>query len=90
MRGSWRHQDSGKVDTRGRLSQDIQKQVGGTAKGFESFRTQFFSLSQSMAFFVIVLVFWYGSRLVADLEYNALQFFICLIVYPFVLHDYSF
>lgn len=33
-----------------------------------------------MAFWVISLVFWYGSRLVADTEYSTKQFFICLMV----------
>ena len=47
--------------------------------------TFWFALSQSMVFFVIALVFWYGSRLVASLEYNTFQFFVCLMVRPFFL-----
>jgi ATP-binding cassette subfamily B (MDR/TAP) protein 1 len=39
-----------------------------------------FSLSQGTVLFVIALVFWYGSRLVASTEYNTKQFFICLMV----------
>ena len=39
-----------------------------------------FSLSQAMTFWVIALVFWYGSRLVADLERSTFQFFIGLMV----------
>ena len=39
-----------------------------------------YSLSQAMVFFVIALVFWYGSRLVASTEYTTKQFFICLMV----------
>ncbi|KII86752.1 hypothetical protein PLICRDRAFT_55662 [Plicaturopsis crispa FD-325 SS-3] len=38
-----------------------------------------YSLSQSMIFYVIALVFWYGSRLVSSLEYSTLQFFVCLM-----------
>ena len=39
-----------------------------------------FSLSQSMAFYVIALVFWYGSILVADFKRSTFQFFIGLMV----------
>ncbi|KAG9118341.1 GTPase-activating protein, partial [Ceratobasidium sp. 392] len=39
----------------------------------------FYALSQSMIFFVIALVFWYGSRLVASQEYSTTAFFICLM-----------
>ncbi|CCA75810.1 probable Leptomycin B resistance protein pmd1 [Serendipita indica DSM 11827] len=45
--------------------------------------TFWFALSQSMVFFVIALVFWYGSRLVASLEYNTFQFFVCLMSVTF-------
>ncbi|KIM26102.1 hypothetical protein M408DRAFT_25738, partial [Serendipita vermifera MAFF 305830] len=45
--------------------------------------TLWYALSQSMVFFVIALVFWYGSRLVADLEYNTGQFFVCLMSVTF-------
>lgn len=40
-----------------------------------------FAFSQAMAFFVISLIFWYGSRLVASGEVNTRAFFICLIVF---------
>ena len=30
-----------------------------------------------MMFFAIALVFWYGSREVADLKYSTKDFFIC-------------
>ncbi|KAG9315784.1 ste6-like protein [Chiua virens] len=39
----------------------------------------FYALSQSMVFFVIALVFWYGSRLVADLEIGTTAFFVALM-----------
>ncbi|KAG9099473.1 GTPase-activating protein [Ceratobasidium sp. 370] len=39
----------------------------------------FYALSQSMIFFVIALVFWYGSKLVASREYSTTAFFICLM-----------
>ncbi|KAG1745981.1 P-loop containing nucleoside triphosphate hydrolase protein [Suillus paluster] len=39
----------------------------------------FFSLSQSMSFFVISLVFWYGSTLVSRLEITVQGFFIALM-----------
>ncbi|KAG8819207.1 GTPase-activating protein [Serendipita sp. 399] len=49
-----------------------------------AFRSTFwFALSQSLAFYVIALVFWYGSRLVASLEYNTFQFFVCLMSVTF-------
>ncbi|KAF5382598.1 hypothetical protein D9615_002908 [Tricholomella constricta] len=38
-----------------------------------------YSLSQSMVFFVIALVFWYGSILVSQQEYNTFQFFVGLM-----------
>ncbi|KAL4258269.1 GTPase-activating protein [Pleurotus pulmonarius] len=38
-----------------------------------------YALSQSMTFFVIALVYWYGSRLVASQEYSTVQFFVCLM-----------
>jgi ATP-binding cassette subfamily B (MDR/TAP) protein 1 len=40
----------------------------------------FYALSQSMTFFVIALVFWYGSKLVGSQEYSTTAFFICLMV----------
>ncbi|KAG8727076.1 GTPase-activating protein, partial [Ceratobasidium sp. 428] len=39
----------------------------------------FYALSQSMIFFVIALVFWYGSKLVGSREYTTTAFFICLM-----------
>jgi ABC-type bacteriocin/lantibiotic exporter with double-glycine peptidase domain len=39
-----------------------------------------FSLSQGFMFFVIALVFWYGSRLVSFLEYSTFRFFVGLMV----------
>ncbi|KAL0069818.1 hypothetical protein AAF712_003088 [Marasmius tenuissimus] len=38
-----------------------------------------FALSQAMVFFVISLVFWYGSRLVASLEISTFKFFVGLM-----------
>ncbi|KAL0958172.1 hypothetical protein HGRIS_000335 [Hohenbuehelia grisea] len=38
-----------------------------------------FAVSQATAFFVIALVFWYGSRLVSQLEYTTFQFFVVLM-----------
>lgn len=38
-----------------------------------------YSLSQCFAFFVISLVFWYGSRLVSFLEFSTFDFFIGLM-----------
>jgi ATP-binding cassette subfamily B (MDR/TAP) protein 1 len=39
-----------------------------------------FALSQSFAFFVIALTFWYGSRLVSYREFTSKQFFTGLMV----------
>lgn len=39
-----------------------------------------YALSQSMSFYVIGLVFWYGSRLVASQEFSTFQFFVGLMV----------
>lgn len=39
-----------------------------------------YSLSQSMGFWVIALIFWYGSRLVANLELPMFNFFVSLMV----------
>ncbi|EJU03193.1 multidrug resistance protein 1 [Dacryopinax primogenitus] len=47
------------------------------------YSTGFYAVSQAMSFFAIALVFWYGSRLVADLEYSTEQFFICLMSVTF-------
>ncbi|KXN88295.1 Leptomycin B resistance protein pmd1 [Leucoagaricus sp. SymC.cos] len=38
-----------------------------------------YSFSQAQVFFVIALIFWFGSRLVADLEYSTFQFFVGLM-----------
>ncbi|KAH8078408.1 multidrug resistance protein 1 [Cristinia sonorae] len=47
-------------------------------------RTSFFSnglyaLSQSMAFYVIALIFWYGARLISFGEVSTFHFFVCLM-----------
>jgi ATP-binding cassette, subfamily B (MDR/TAP), member 1 len=47
------------------------------------YSTGFFAASQSLSFFVIALVFWYGSRLVSRLEYDTNQFFVCLMSVTF-------
>lgn len=39
-----------------------------------------YAFSQSTVFFVISLVFWYGSRLVSEQEYSVFQFFVGLMV----------
>lgn len=39
-----------------------------------------FSLSQSMTFFVIALVFWYGATLVSRMEFTIFDFFVGLMV----------
>lgn len=39
-----------------------------------------YALSQSMMFYVIALVFWYGSRLVSIQEVSTFHFFIALMV----------
>lgn len=39
-----------------------------------------YSISQAVTFFVIALVFWYGSRLVSFLEFSNFQFFVGLMV----------
>ncbi|KZT73923.1 ste6-like protein [Daedalea quercina L-15889] len=38
-----------------------------------------YAVSQAMSFFVIALIFWYGSRLVADGEFSTFQFFVGLM-----------
>lgn len=38
-----------------------------------------FALSQASSFFVIALVFWYGSRLVSFLEFSTFHFFVALM-----------
>ncbi|KAF8627411.1 hypothetical protein AX17_006226 [Amanita inopinata Kibby_2008] len=42
-----------------------------------------FSLSQSVVFFIIALIFWYGSVLVSKLEYDTFQFFVGLMCTTF-------
>lgn len=55
-----------------------------------------YALSQALTFFVIALIFWYGSRLVASQEYTTFQFFVGLMVchvatpMSFVFVSYSF
>ena len=49
----------------------------------ESNRTAFWSnliyaVTQAMSFFVIALVFWYGSRLVSEQKFGTFQFFVAL------------
>jgi ATP-binding cassette subfamily B (MDR/TAP) protein 1 len=44
-----------------------------------------YALSQSISFFVIALVFWYGSILVSRQEYSTFQFFVGLMVSFFLL-----
>ena len=39
-----------------------------------------YSFSQAAMFFVISLIFWFGSRLVANQEFSTFQFFIGLMV----------
>lgn len=39
-----------------------------------------YSFSQAVMFFVISLIFWFGSRLVASQEFSTFQFFIGLMV----------
>ncbi|KIK69504.1 hypothetical protein GYMLUDRAFT_33870 [Collybiopsis luxurians FD-317 M1] len=43
------------------------------------FSNGLYAISQSMVFFVISLVFWYGSRLVSTLEFSTFQFFVGLM-----------
>ncbi|KAK7056875.1 hypothetical protein VNI00_002592 [Paramarasmius palmivorus] len=42
-----------------------------------------YALSQSMVFFVIALVFWYGARLVSTLEISTFRFFVGLMATTF-------
>lgn len=39
-----------------------------------------YALSQSMGFWVIALIFWYGSLLVSRLEIEMFNFFVSLMV----------
>ena len=51
-----------------------------------------FAFSQAIVFFVVSLVFWYGTRLVASTEYSTQQFFIVLTVRPdpYLLQDLAY
>jgi ATP-binding cassette subfamily B (MDR/TAP) protein 1 len=51
-----------------------------TSKRSAVFGNLAFAFSQATVFFVIALVFWYGSRLVANQEFSIYQFFIGLMV----------
>lgn len=42
-----------------------------------------YAMSQATSFWVIALVFWYGSRLVSTLEFSTFDFFIGLMVRAF-------
>jgi len=46
-----------------------------------------YALSQSMGFFVISLVFWYGSLLVSRLELKMFNFFVSLMVSESILAE---
>lgn len=48
-----------------------------------------YSISQAMSFFVISLIFWYGSILVSHLEFSTFQFFVGLMVRSYLLHNLS-
>ena len=39
-----------------------------------------YSFSQGIRFFVVSLIFWFGSRLVANQEFSTSQFFVALMV----------
>ncbi|THH23041.1 hypothetical protein EUX98_g8136 [Antrodiella citrinella] len=43
------------------------------------FSNSFYALSQSMSFYVIALIFWYGARLVSAREVSTFHFFVALI-----------
>ncbi|KAJ4482117.1 P-loop containing nucleoside triphosphate hydrolase protein [Lentinula aciculospora] len=47
------------------------------------FSNGLYALSQSMVFFVIALVFWYGARLVSQLEFSTFEFFVGLMCSTF-------
>ena len=44
-----------------------------------------YALSQSMGFWVIALIFWYGSVLVSRLELTLLEFFVSLMVSELIM-----
>lgn len=47
------------------------------------FSNGLYSISQSMIFFAIALVFWWGSRLVSELTYSTFEFFVGLMCTTF-------
>ena len=49
-------------------------------------RTCLYGLSQGSSYFVMALVFWYGSTLLSKLEITLVQFFIGLMVRTSWLH----
>ena len=56
------------------------------SKGSAVWANFLYAFSQGQSFWVIALVFWYGSVLISRLEATTFQFFVALIVYYF----YSF
>ncbi|KAF8526964.1 P-loop containing nucleoside triphosphate hydrolase protein [Hysterangium stoloniferum] len=42
-----------------------------------------YASTQALSFFVISLVFWFGSRLIADLEINIKSFYVCIMAVVF-------
>ena len=64
------------------LQQYSQSLEGPLEKSNRSavFSNILYAISQAMSFFVIALVFWYGSRLVATQELSTFRFFVCLMV----------
>ncbi|KIJ54732.1 hypothetical protein M422DRAFT_200639 [Sphaerobolus stellatus SS14] len=53
------------------------------ARSSAMFSNALYAFTQAMAFFVISLIFWWGSRLVSRLEYDTKVFFICLMSVTF-------
>ena len=51
--------------------------------------TFIYSLSQSMGFWVIALIFWYGSILVSHLELGMFAFFVSLMVSILISRRYT-
>lgn len=49
-----------------------------SARRTSVFTNMIYAFAQGSSFFVIALVFWYGSRLVADLELSIFEFFVGL------------
>ncbi|KAH9936165.1 P-loop containing nucleoside triphosphate hydrolase protein [Fomitopsis serialis] len=50
-----------------------------TSKKSALYSNGIYALSQAMSFFVIALIFWYGSLLVANGEFSTFQFFVGLM-----------